>query len=246
MSEQPKKEQSKLTPKQKFKLILAGVAVIGSVGATKISVDNLKQSNIPIDTTSHISQFANKITNDIVVNNENTNRVKKEIIMKTFVLEGFDKSGLLTKTSYHGSENFLTNAAGITEMTYQQYQTKKGIKSPKPLTQMSVTEVYELLEQEFWSKITDNEVLPDSIMMMRFQSMWNLGEGREKDVWQKTLEANQKVKLFKLTQAEQAKIIDDYASFQRQATIKYKKSMYQSGIFTRISQSTLLAKKYIK
>jgi Glycosyl hydrolase 108 len=246
MSELPKKESSKLTPKQKFKLILAGVAAIGSLGATKLVAEKLSQPTIALNTTSQISKIANQISKDIIVSTENQNKIKNEIILHTFKLEGFDKNGSLTKVSYHGSETFLTNAAGITEMTYHQYQQKKGIKLPKQLAQMSVAEVFEILEQEYWSKITDNEVLPESIMMMRFQSMWNLGEGREKEVWQKTLEANQKVKLFKLTKAEQTKIINDYATFQREATVKYKKPIYQSGIFTRISQSVSLANKYIK
>jgi hypothetical protein len=245
MSEKPKKESSKLTPKQKFKLILAGVAAIGSLGATKIGAEKLSQPTIALNTTSQISKIANQISKDIIVNTENQNNIKNEIILHTFKLEGFE-NGSLTKISYHGSETFLTNAAGITEMTYNQYQVKQGIKSPKQLAQMSVAEVCEILEQEYWSKITDYKVLPDSIMMMRFQSMWNLGEGREKEVWQKTLEANQKVKLFKLSKAEQTKMIADYASFQREATVKYKKPIYQSGIFTRISQSLSLANNYIK
>lgn len=173
-------------------------------------------------------------------------RDKKEIIKNTFILEGWKEGGSTTSSSKHGQEKFLTSACGITEETFIAAQKKWGIKNPKGIVHMTPQDVFRIIDSEFMSPLEKYGQLPKSVLMMRFQAIWNLGEGKENKVWNKTL-SQLKIKLGdRISTDEELEIINLYSRYQTLFNHKYHEDIYQEGLQNRVDNSVKLAQDMIK
>lgn len=244
-------EQLKKLSLKTAQLLIVSLSVL-NMGVTK--VDNVKpvipleiqptQLTKVVSGVQRINSFAEQL-----VNNSSS---MKSIVDYTFELEGLQKGASITEVSNHGSETFKTTAAGITEKTYlaaqqkNDIQIRNGTKQPKPLSQITVAETMSILQNEYWNKLDGHETLPQSVMMMRFQSIWNLGEGREAKIWEETLAKFPNLKNQINNPVVQKQVISSYANAQKSITAATKPAEYVQGIYTRIDNSLAKAQSMIK
>jgi hypothetical protein len=213
------------------------------LGPKNHNLDNLTQQSQTLKAPKH---DPNSIQSLLKRRQEKELKDKKEIIKNTFILEGWKEGSSTTSSSKHGQEDFLTSACGITEHTYTAAQKKWGIKNPKPLSHMTPQEVVMIIDSEFMQPLEKYGQLPKSIMMMRFQAIWNLGEGKENKVWNGTL-AQLKIKLGEgIAPSQELEIINLYSLYQKSTNKRVHEPQYQKGLLNRVNNSLKLAKSMIK
>lgn len=161
----------------------------------------------------------------------------KSILNFTFALEGHEKGKPITEASYHGNEDFMTTAIGITEYTYEDWQKGKGVESIKPLTEISEEESYQIIREIFWDKIEGRKHLPESIMLMRFQAIWNLGEGRESELWENVITKAGVLDTESINPLTESQIIKVYAKEQIVVSKEVHSSHHIDGTINRINKS---------
>ena len=168
-------------------------------------------------------------------------RDKKEefesVLNFTFALEGHEKGKSITEATYHSNESFMTTAIGITEHTYEDWQKAKKVESIKPLTEISEEESYQIIREIFWNKIEGNKHLPESIMLIRFQAIWNLGEGRESELWENVIAKVGISGTELITPLKEFQTIKIYAEEQTEVSKKVHTSNHIAGIISRIDKS---------
>jgi hypothetical protein len=227
-------------------LLPAILALQGSIHLPKISTPSEANHSLAAQTMTQSKDQNPSIQSLYKQQLERQLADKKEIIKNTFILEGWKEGGSKTASSNHGQEQFLTSACGITESTYIAAQKKWGVKNPKGIANMTDKDVIRIIDSEFMSPLEKHGQLPKSVLMMRFQAIWNLGEGKENLVWNSTL-AQLKIKLGeRIHPSKELEIINIYSKYQTRTNLKVHEPIYFEGLQNRVNKSVKLAQSMIK